>query len=202
MTVRTYAGLAEEIFCAPARLGAVRLVTIDGPSGSGKTTFAGRLVAALSARGSTAQVQLETLYQGWTLEGAWRRLDEYVLEPLAAGWDGGFHPFDWASGSWSPSWCAVPVSEVLVVEGCGSSPRAADKLASLQVWIEAPTSLALARGLARPGTDLANRLETWKREEAQYFTEQDSRQRADLLVDGNPAQLPGFDPEIAFSTLT
>jgi len=201
VTVRTYDELAEEVFSAPARLGTVRLVTVDGPSGSGKTTFAARLITALSSRGSAVQVQIEQLYQGWTLDGAWMRLDEHVLEPLATGWDGGFHPYDWTVGEWSPRWCAVPVSEVLVVEGCGSSARAADKITSRQVWIEAPADVAMARGLARAGTDLPRRLPAWQREEAQYFAEQDTRRRADLLVDGNPITPPAFDPEIAFRTL-
>lgn len=200
MTVRIYDELADEIYATPARLGAVRLVTVDGPSGSGKTTFARRLLATLSARGSVAFVELEALYQGWTLEGAWQRLNDWVLEPLAAGWDGGFHPYDWDAESWSPRWCAVPVSQVLVVEGCGSSPRAADRLIGLRAWVEAPPDVALARGLARDGVDLDRRLPAWKKLEAAYFAREDTRQRADLLVDGNPAQPPSFDPETAFST--
>lgn len=201
VTVRTYAELAEEIFAAQPRLGTVRLVTVDGPSGSGKTTFAGRLIGALSIRRSVATVQIEELYQGWTLDGAWNRLDEHVLEPIAAGWDGGFHPYDWETGSWSPRWCAVPVSEVLVVEGCGSAPLAADRLTSVQVWIEAPAEVAFARGLARRGVDLPRRLRAWQRDEAQYFAEQDTRRRADIRADGDPTPPLAFDPEFAFSTL-
>ncbi len=201
MTVRTYDALAEEIVAAPARLGTVRMVTVDGPSGSGKTTFAARLLRSLSTRGSVAQVHLEELYQGWTLDGAWQRLDDYVLAPLAAGWDGGFHPYDWGTSSWSPRWRAVPVSQVLVVEGCGSSPRAADRLTSRRVWIEAPSGLALARGKARPGVDLPRHLRDWQRVEAAYFTEQETRRRADLLVDGDLDPTSVHDPETEFRTL-
>lgn len=200
-TVGTYDDLAAEIHTRPARLGDARLVTVDGPSGSGKTTFARRLVAALSTRGSVALVEIEKLYQGWTLDRAWQRLDDYVLEPVGAGWVGGFHPYDWARQSWSPCWCAVPISQVLVVEGCGSSPRAADSLTSLQIWIEAAPQVALARGLARKGVDLDRRLRAWKRLEAAYYAQEDTRNRANLRVDGNPVQPPCYDPESAFSTL-
>jgi len=201
VTVRTYDDLAEEIFAAPARLGDARLVTVDGPSGAGKTTFARRLVAALTVRGSVALVEIEGLYEGWTLDGAWTRLDEYVLEPLAAGWAGGFHPYDWATESWSPRWHPVPVSQVLVVEGCGSSPQAADGFTTHQIWVQAPAEVAFARGSTRKGVDLDRRLRAWKEVEAAYFTEQRTRQRADLRVDGNPAQPPPYDPEMVFSTL-
>lgn len=201
MRVRTYDALAEEIFATPPRLGSVRLVTVDGPSGSGKTTFAARLIAALSTRGSAAQVHIEDLYQGWTLDGAWNRLDDHVLEPVATGWDGGFHPYDWATATWSPRWRAVPVSKVLIVEGCGSSPRAADTVTSRQVWVEAQADVALSRAQIRPGVELPRRLRDWQRLEAEYFAREGTRRRADLLVDGNPTPPLGYDPEIAFSTL-
>lgn len=200
-TVITYGELADAIHAARPRLGGVRLVTIDGPSGSGKTEFARRLGVALAARGSLALVGLESLYEGWTLEGAWQRLDTAVLEPLAAGSDGGFHPYDWTNQQWSAQWCAIPVSHALLVEGCGSSPRAADSLTSQQIWVEAPPDVAMARGLERPGVvDLARRLRDWQVLEAAHFAEQDTRQRADLRVDGNPLEPLPFDSETAFST--
>lgn len=197
MTVRTYDELAADIAASPARLGDVRLVTIDGPSGSGKTSFARRLVAALSVRGSVTLVEAEALYAGWTLDGLWHRLRDHVLEPVAAGWAGGFHPYDWATESWSPRWVVVPVSQVLVVEGCGSSPRAVDPFTSRRIWIEASADLALARGLARDGADEGDRLRAWKRTEAAYFVEHDVLRRADLRVDTSTQ--PGS--ENVFSTL-
>lgn len=200
--VETYAALADEIYAAPPRLGQVRLVTIDGPSGSGKSVFAQRLVSALSSRGSsTALLELEMLYEGWTLDGMWRRLRDFVLEPVAAGWDGGFHPYDWSKASWSPRWCSVPVRQVLVVEGCGSSPRDVDMFTSRRIWIEAAPEVALARGVLREGVDLDRRLRAWQHMEAAYFAEQGTRARADLLVDGDPALPLGYDPDVAFTAL-
>ena len=201
-TVRTFADLAVEIHALAPRLGDVRLVTVDGPSGSGKSTFAGQMVTALEHRGSVALVGIEALYEGWTLDGAWRRLDEAVLEPLAAGWAGGFQPYDWATQSWSSRWCTVPVSHVLVVEGCGSSPRTADRLTSYRIWIEAPPVVAFERGRSREGMDLDRRLRDWQRLEAEHFTEQDTRRRADLRVNGDPTGPLPYDPSAAFTALS
>ncbi len=201
-TVRTFADLAAEIHALPPRLGDVRLVTVDGPSGAGKSTFASHAVSALEHRGSVALVGIEALYEGWTLDGAWQRLDEAVLEPLAAGWAGGFHPYDWATHSWSPRWCTVALSQVLVVEGCGSSPRAADRLASYRIWIEAPPEVAWERGRSREGVDLDRRLRDWQRLESAHFAEQDTRHRADLHVIGEPAVPLLYDPAMAFSVLS
>ncbi len=200
--VQTYTALAGEIYATPPLLGEVRLVTIDGPSGSGKSAFSRTLVDALSRRGSVALVEIETLYEGWTLDGAGRRLDELVLEPLAAGWPGGFHPYDWTASCWSSSWRVVPVSQVVVVEGCGSSARAHAAFISRQIWIEAPPDVALARGLTRDGIDLDRRLREWQLHEAAHFAADGTRGRADLRVDGNPAEPLSYDPDLAFTALT
>ncbi|MDQ4037527.1 MAG: uridine kinase [Actinomycetota bacterium] len=202
MTVRTYAELADDILATPARLGDVRLVCIDGPSGSGKTTFAQRLVHSLAARGSVELVELEALYSGWSLDGAWKRLNDWVLEPVSAGWAGGFHPYDWSRGEWSPAWHSVPVSQVLVVEGCGSAPRAAQALTTRLIWVEAEPDIATMRGLARDGIVFQSQLSTWKELEAAYFRAEQTRQRADLRVDGAPSAALTHDPEVAFTTVS
>lgn len=201
MIVTSFDSLAANIFRARPRLGEVRLVTIDGRSGSGKSVFARRLRAALSRVCTVSLVEIEALYEGWTLDGAWPRLAEAVLEPIAGGWPGGFHPFDWASQVWSPRWCSVPITKVLIVEGCGSSPREADRITSFQIWIEAPADVAHARAVRREGHELSDRLRNWQLMEDTYFAEQDTRIRADLRVDGDPAPASSYDPDLAFSML-
>jgi uridine kinase len=180
--IATFAGLAERVLAAPARLGAVRLVSVDGPAGSGKTTFAGGLTAAF---GDEAElVHLEDLYAGWTLTGATARLSAGVLRPLAGGRAGSFSPYDWIAGRFADEPVAVPVRPVLVVEGCGSSPRCLDRWTTLRVWVEAPAALRLVRGLARDGDDLAAHWRRWQESEARHFAAEDTSARADLRVDG------------------
>jgi cytidylate kinase len=73
---------------------------------------------------------------------------------------------------------------VLVVEGCGSSPRALDPWSALRIWVEAPAELRVARGLARDGDELAAAWRRWQSTEAAEFAREDTRARADLRVDG------------------
>lgn len=166
---------------APA-LGPVRLVCVDGPAGSGKSTLAGALAARLGD--GCAVVHLDDLYEGWAgLAGVWDRVEAQVLAPLAAGRPARYRRYDWLAGAFA-EWVDVPVPEVLVLEGCGSAPRAVDGRAVLRAFVEAPDDVRLARGLARDGEALRDRWLAWMREEAAEFAREDTRARADVVVDG------------------
>ena len=173
---------AERVRATSPRLGRTRLVCVDGPAGSGKTTWAASLAAAWGP-GATV-LHMDDLYAGWTPTGAFARLAAGVLRPLAAGRPGAYHRYDWAAGRFEPSPTAVPVPDLLVVEGCGSCPRAADPWAALRVWVEAPRALRLARGLARDGAGHEMHWRRWQEREPALFAAEDTRARADLLVDG------------------
>lgn len=177
--------LADRVLAGPRRLGPVRLVCVDGPAGSGKTTTAGRLAAALRERGCVAAVlHLDDLYAGWRgLEGSlWPRLRAQVLEPLRRGRPGRYQRFDWPSDAFA-EWVDVPVPDVLVLEGCGSARRAADPVATLRVWVEAPDGLRLDRGLARDGEAARDHWLTWMADEREHFAREGTRGRADVRLD-------------------
>jgi uridine kinase len=175
-------GVVARVLSGPARLGGVRLVCIDGPAGSGKTTVALRLAAAFGP--DAALVPIDDLYAGWTLTGAQARLQAGVLRPLAEGRPGSYHRFDWSTRWFVPEPTPVPVPAVLLVEGCGSSPRALDPWTTLRIWVEAPAPLRLRRGLARDGAHLAPEWHRWQETEAAAFARENTRSHADLLVDG------------------
>ena len=178
---------AEQLVAAAraraARLGPVRVICLDGPAGSGKTTAAAAIAAA-AGPGCTV-LHLDDLYEGWSgLEGSlWPRLSAQVLEPLRRGRPGRYQRYDWSTGAFA-EWVDVPVPELLVVEGCGSARRAADPVAVLRVWVEAPADVRLERGLARDGVDAREHWVTWMADEAQHFARERTRDRADVHLDG------------------
>jgi uridine kinase len=176
-------GLADRVRAATPRLGRTRLVCIDGPAGSGKTTLADRLRAALGA--GTTVVHMDDLYAGWTMTGGYARLAAGVLRPLADGRPGTFLRYDWHAGRFADVPTAVPVPEFLVVEGCGSCPRAVDPWTVLRIWVEAPQPVRLARGLARDGVAHEEHWLRWQEREAVAFAAEDTRARADVRVDGS-----------------
>ena len=175
-------GAVDRVRRARPRLGRTRLICVDGPAGSGKTTWSARLATALGP--GTAVLHMDDLYAGWTPTGAFARLAAGVLRPLAEERPGAFHRYDWAAGRFEPAATPVPVPEVLVVEGCGSCPRAVDPWAVLRVWVEAPADLRLARGLARDGAGNQAHWRRWQALEPALFAAESTRERADVLVDG------------------
>ena len=178
--------LADLVRARPPRLGPVRLVCIDGPAGSGKTTLAARLGDALGA----AVLHLDDLYEGWSgLDGVFDRLEEQVLAPLATGRSGRYQRYDWEAGHFA-EWRDVPLSEHLVVEGCGSAPAALADRAVLVVWADAPAPVRLARGLARDGEHMRAEWVRWQELEDVHFAREGTRERAEVLVDGTLALEP------------
>lgn len=165
-----------------ARLGRTRLMCIDGAAGSGKTTLAARLATALGP--DTAVVHMDDLYEGWTMSGAVDRVEDAVLRPLAQGRPGAYRRYDWDAGEFRPEVVPVPVPDVLIVEGCGSSPRRFDRWVTLRIWVEAPRELRLARGIARDGAALTDQWLRWQALESAVFAAEDTKARADLRVDG------------------
>lgn len=172
--------LAETVLRLPPSCGPVRLVTVDGPAGSGKTTFARRLGTALGAQVVSSDhfpVPWDEVPREW-----FRLVEEQVLGPLAAGEPGGYRRYDWAGGGYAER-VEVPVAPALVLEGVSTARRTAP--AALAVWVYAPAPVREARVLARDGEHLAEQWLRWRGAEETWFVADDTRARADLLVEGS-----------------
>ncbi len=200
-TVERYADLAATILATPARLGPIRYVGVDGPAGSGKTTFAARLATALRGAGAdVVEVHTDDLLEGWTdMISFWPRFNEWILEPLSQGTAGGYRRYDWHRGRFEDEWRAVPVPDVLVVDGVTSARAAVAPYLGLGVFVVAGRDLRLARGLARDGEALREEWLRWMADEEKHFATDDTRRRADVVVDGAPAVQ--HDPEREFVRL-
>jgi uridine kinase len=182
LTVRSFAWLAAEIWSRPPRLGPVRLVAIDGPAGAGKTTFAERLAPELPA----PVVHVDDLLDGWQgLPSVWPRLDEWVLGPLRYGRDAAYRTYDWHTRRFRDEWVALPVPEVLILEGVGSARAEAAGELSLAVYVTAERDRRLTRGLERDGAALRDEWLRWLDGEEAHFAADRTIERADLVVDGS-----------------
>jgi uridine kinase len=181
--------LLDRVQAAPARLGRIRLISVDGPAGSGKTSLAARLADRAEARGLKVLVlHMDDLYDGW--DGATRGfglLRDHVLSRLAEGREGRYRRYDWNLGAYAELH-VVPVGvDLLIVEGVTAADRGAEPWPSLRIWIETSNDVRLERGIDRDGEALRDRWLDWMRWERDHFAAENTRERADLIVDGNPA---------------
>ncbi len=164
---------------ATPRCGRVLVVAVDGPSGSGKTTFA----AELSERLGAPVIHMDDLFPGWDgLAPAPGLLTTQVLEPLARGERAAYRRWDWTADEWHED-VPVPASDVLIVEGCGSSVGPAARYAAVRVWVQADPDARMARGIARDGEAFRPQWERWARQEMEVFSADGTRDRADLVID-------------------
>ncbi|HET7659006.1 MAG TPA: AAA family ATPase [Oryzihumus sp.] len=172
------------VAAAEPRCGTTVVVAVDGPSGSGKSTFAASLAARL---GGTQVVRMDDIYPGWDgLEAAVALLRDDVLAPLARGDRAAYRRFDWERGTFAEAH-EVPAAPVLVVEGVGSGARACAPWLSVLVWMEASPEVRHARGMDRDGETYRPHWERWAAQERTHFAAEETRRRADLVVDTDPA---------------
>jgi uridine kinase len=181
--------LLDRLDQEPATLGSGRLVSIDGPAGSGKSTLARHLADAHDERhgaepAHAARVlHMDDLFEGWSgLAAVDSQLDS-VLRPLGSGRSGHYRRYDWWEDTWAET-VLVPPCPLLVVEGVGSGAARFDHLRTLLVWIEAPYDERRRRGLERDGDAFAPHWDQWASDEEAVFNREQTRERADLLVDG------------------
>ncbi|MEV4099855.1 hypothetical protein AB0J42_06300 [Nonomuraea sp. NPDC049649] len=171
--------LARRIRALPPSCGAVRLIAVDGPAGSGKTTYAGALAATLECQVIHADDFPVPWHEG---PATWfAALFDQVLEPLRQGRPGGFRRYDWVRGAYAEH-VTVPVAPALIIEGVGTARKSAAHLLAYVIWLEAPDDLRLRRVLDRDGPGLEERWREWFAAERDWFTADDTRARADLIV--------------------
>ena len=180
--------LLDHVQETPARLGRTRLISVDGPAGSGKTSLADRIAARAEARGlHTLVLHMDDLYEGW--DGAVRGfglLRDHVLKRLADGREGRYRRYDWHLGSYAELHVVPVTLDLLIVEGVTSTDRDADPYQSLRIWIETSNEVRLDRGIERDGEALRDHWLEWMRWERDHFATENNRQRAHVMVDGDP----------------
>jgi hypothetical protein len=177
-TTQAVAAIVDLVDASAPLCGTTHLVCIDGPSGAGKTTLADAVAAALAA----PTVHMDDLYPGWDgLRAGTHRAQEWIVGPLTEGLPARYRRWDWVAERYA-GWVQLPVSEVVVLEGCGSGALPAGKAASVLVWVEAEESVRRARGLARDA-GYASFWDRWAAQERRLYDADRTWERADLFLD-------------------
>jgi hypothetical protein len=170
--------VAEQVLAAPPTLGPGRLVCVDGPAGAGKTTLADAIAEVVPG---TQVVHCDELLQGWRGLPGLARTVESLLRPLSAGEPGEWRRWDWLADDWAETHPVAP-GGLLVLEGVGSWSPSIAVLVGQLVWVEAESSLRLARGIERDGEEMRPQWERWRLDEDDLFARLGTRDRADRVV--------------------
>jgi uridine kinase len=175
------------------------VVAVDGGSGAGKSTLAASVAAALGA----SVVQADDFFSSertgaeWDRSTAaekaeqaldWRRLRAEALEPLHAGRQARWHPFDfpayrYATGSGLATEVVVrPPTKVIVLEGIYCCRPELSDLIDLSVLVQAPTWVRQHRHNEREARDESEWHRRWDEAEDHYFAQVRPPQSYDLVV--------------------
>ena len=177
---RSYAALAARLRELGPSCGTVRVVAVDGPSAAGKTTFTAALSTALDGAPVVHSDDFPVPWDGDPLAW-WPPLTALVLDPLRAGRAGRFRRYDWRKAAYAEE-IEIPVAPVVVIEGVGAAR--AEAPVAFRIWVEAPPAVRRRRAAER-GDDLAV-WDHWAEIEAKLFAAGRTRDRVDLVIDGNP----------------
>jgi uridine kinase len=158
-----------------------QLIAIDGHGGAGKSTLAHQIADKIE---SVTIICLDDFSRpsvpGWDQD----RFRRQVLNPLLAGNPGRYKRWDWDRDE-GAEWHDVPSGRTVIVEGVSSTRTELGAPWDLTIWVDAPESVRLKRGIERDGEELRSMwLEVWIPGENAYVTEQRPQERADLFVDG------------------
>ena len=170
---------------AAARAGAAcTLVGIGGHGAAGETTLAGLIPGA----------QIVSTDEFWDGEGFdLSRLARDVVTPLVEARPATFSSYDWAAQALRGSRTVEPEG-VVVIEGVCALHRMLRDAYAVRVWVEAPSEVRLARGLARDGEEARSTwVDVWMPSEERYVAQDDPVACAHLIVIGlgDPAGGPG-----------
>lgn len=182
MSASLLAGLVTRLARVAPSCGAVRVVAVDGPSAAGKSVFASRLAVALGGVTVVGADDFPVPWDGDPLAW-WPPLTAHVLTPLSEGRAGRFRPYDWRRAVYRDE-IVVPPGPFLVIEGVGAARAGAP--VAFRVWVDAAHDVRRWRA-ARRGDDLAV-WDRWSARESAHFSADRTRERADLVIDGNAGE--------------
>jgi uridine kinase len=175
----------------------VRIVAIDGLAGAGKSRLARRLAEHL---GDAPIVPMDDFLAWDDITTFVPRLEAQVVAPLLRGESIRYQQrdwtHDWAGRSLGP-WRQIPFSPIVIFEGVSSARREISTKLSYAIWVETPSALCVQRGIERDGEGARALWEGFTPGLQRFFAEDGTRERADLVVDG---QVP-FDDATGISVL-
>lgn len=170
------------------------VVGIDGGSGAGKSVIAQRLARAVGATVVHGDDFFRASYpaDGWArltparrceLVFEWDRLRSQAIEPLLAGQDASWHPFDTnASDGLAAKIVHAAAAPIVVLDCIYSSQPALADIVELSILVDADPTVRRSRHNLREGGPDADWHAVWDPVEDYFFTEVRPPESFDLVI--------------------
>ena len=159
------------------------IIAIDGAAGAGKTTLAAHLSSALSLKYSCTTVHMDSLYNGWHSPFDSHLTDALTLACACHQESQKFSltHFDWKTSEYG-SPVEIPQSQLLILEGVGSSQSSIRPYLSASIWIDIDPSVGFDRVISRDGEVNSKQMQEWLVQQAEHFRENNSESAADFVL--------------------
>lgn len=159
------------------------IIAIDGPAGAGKTTLAAHLTAALSLKYSCTTLHMDNLYNGWQSPFDHHLTDALTLACTSHQKSQKFSlaHFDWKKNEYGAP-IEIPQSQMLILEGVGSSQLAIRPYLNASIWIDIDPTLGFERVISRDGEVISEQMLGWLNQQAEHFRENNSESAADFVL--------------------
>jgi uridine kinase len=171
----------SDVFALIAAIDRPAIVAIDGHSASGKTTLASHVVDATPG---ASVVHTDDIAWYHSVFDWVDLLVDGVLAPWRAAHAVDYRPPKWDERDRAGSITVPAGTNLLIVEGVGSSRRALRPHIDAAIWVETPEPIRLERDrqrIAAGETTQAN-YDTWMLEEMPFIADDRPWERADVIV--------------------
>ncbi len=159
------------------------IIAIDGPAGAGKTTLAHEIFLALSTSASVQVIHMDDLYDGWdnALSGDLTKVLSYLVEQHLGKTPAKLQRYNWSAAAFGDSE-ALPVADLLILEGVGSADKDIQGHLAALIWMEIDPQDGLKRVINRDGADVAEQMEKWLTTQEKHFLQHSTREKADFIL--------------------
>ena len=159
------------------------LYAIDGPAGAGKTTFAAKLEAELSLKGTVKVIHMDDLYNGWdnALSNPLSEILDRISTAHLAGREFVIKIFNWHIMAFDREERIAP-TDYLIIEGVGAAQQIVRETGAITYWLDIEPEIGLQRVLDRDGAHLEVQMRQWQVDQDKHFARDETRENCEFKL--------------------
>jgi len=159
------------------------LLAIDGPAGAGKTTFAAKLEAELSLKGTVKVIHMDDLYNGWenALSNALSEILDRITTAHLAGREFVIKKFNWHTMQFDKEETVTP-TDYLIIEGVGAAQQIVRESGATTYWFDIEPEIGLRRVLNRDGAHIEAQMRQWQIDQDKHFERDETRENCEFKL--------------------